>query len=98
MTQTALILWLERFKARGIPFPPILYNFVVDVFSKMLFKAAQNNLIRGLLPGVVPGGVISLQYVGDTILFLVNDVSMAQNLKWILTCFEQNVWDAYKLP
>jgi hypothetical protein len=83
---------------QGDPFPPILYNFVADVFSKTLSKAAQSNLIRGLLPGVVPGGVTSFQYVGDTIFFLVNDVSMAQNLKWLLTCFEQNVWDAYKLP
>jgi hypothetical protein len=37
---------------------------------------------------LVPGGVISLQYVADTILFVEKDVSYARNLKCILTCFE----------
>jgi hypothetical protein len=51
------------------------------VFSKMLFKATQNGIIRGLLPRVIPGGVISLQYADNSILFLDNDINMAQNLK-----------------
>jgi hypothetical protein len=55
----------------------------------MLYKAAANGLIRGSLPQVVPGGVISLQYADDTILFLDNDVSVARILKWFLSCFEQ---------
>jgi hypothetical protein len=55
----------------------------------MLFKAAQNGLIRGLLPGVIPGGVIGLQYADVVVLYLDNNISMAQNLKWLLTCFEQ---------
>jgi hypothetical protein len=41
------------------------------------------------MPVAIPGGVISLQYVDDTILFLKDDVSMARLLKWLLTCFEQ---------
>ena len=52
---------------QGDPSSPILFNFVADVFTKMLCKAASNGLIRGLLPQVVPGGVISLQYADDTI-------------------------------
>jgi hypothetical protein len=55
----------------------------------MVFKDAQNNLIRGMLPGVVPSGIISLQYADDTILFLENNINMAQNIKWLLTCFEE---------
>jgi hypothetical protein len=55
---------------------------------KSLVKAASNSLIKGLLPQVVPGGVISLQYADDTILFLEPDIHMARILKWILTCFE----------
>ena len=38
---------------------------------------------------VIPGGVISLQYVNGTILLLEKDIEMARNLKWLLTCFEQ---------
>ena len=81
------------FKARkglkqGDPSSPILFNFVDDVFTKMLYKAAGRGLIRGLLPQVVPGGVISLQYADDTILFLENNEIFARNLKWFLSCFE----------
>jgi hypothetical protein len=65
-----------------------LFNLVADVFSKILFKAATNHLICGLLPQAIPGGVISLQYADDTIIFLQKDLGMARNLKWLLTCFE----------
>jgi hypothetical protein len=33
--------------------------------------------------------VVSLQYANDTLIFLEKDVSVAFNLKWMLTCFEQ---------
>jgi hypothetical protein len=52
-------------------------------------KAANRDLIRGLCPDVHPGGVISLQYAEDTILFVANDLELATNLKNTLTCFEQ---------
>jgi hypothetical protein len=45
-------------------------------------------LIQGLGDELVQGGVISLQYADDTILFLSKDVSKTENLKWILTYFE----------
>jgi hypothetical protein len=44
-------------------------------------------LIRGLVSDLVPGGVISLQYADDTILFVDKEISYAENLKCILTCF-----------
>jgi hypothetical protein len=73
---------------QGDPLSPILFNFVAEVFTKTLAKAASHNLIKGLLPQVVPGGIISLQYADDTILFLEPDMHMARILMWILTCFE----------
>jgi hypothetical protein len=63
---------------QGDPLSPILFNFIAEVFTKTLAKAASNNLIKGLLPQVVPGGVISLQYADDTILFLEPDMHMAR--------------------
>uniref|UniRef100_A0A8R7PWM5 Reverse transcriptase domain-containing protein n=2 Tax=Triticum urartu TaxID=4572 RepID=A0A8R7PWM5_TRIUA len=54
----------------------------------MLKKATSQNLISGLLPHVIPGGVVSLQYADDTILFLENSVHKARNFKWLLSCFE----------
>jgi hypothetical protein len=66
---------------QGDPISPILFNLAADVFSKILYKAANHDLIRGLIPHAIPGGVISLQYADDTILFLQNDMNMARNLK-----------------
>ena len=73
---------------QGDPSSSILFNLVADVFSKMLMKAASAGLIKGLLPQVVPGDVISLQYADDTILFLEPKIEFARNLKWFLSCFE----------
>jgi hypothetical protein len=53
---------------------------MADVFSKMLSKAASQGLIEGLMPTAIPGGVISLQYADDTIIFLKNDIAIARNL------------------
>jgi hypothetical protein len=41
------------------------------------------------MSSAILGGVISLQYADDTILFLEKNVEMARNLKWLLTCFEK---------
>ena len=43
---------------------------MADVFTKMLIRAANNNLISGLLHCFNRTGVISLQYADDTLLFL----------------------------
>jgi hypothetical protein len=71
---------------------PVLFNLVVDVFTRRMIKAESSNLIRGLCPQPYPCGIISLQYADDTILFIENDVEVARNLKWVLTCFEQVSW------
>jgi mannosylglycoprotein endo-beta-mannosidase len=73
---------------QGDPLSPLLFNFVADVFTRMLVKAAQQNLISGLLQRFRDGGVFSLQYADDTLLFIKNDVRQAQNLKWLLSIFE----------
>ena len=74
---------------QGDPLSPILFYLVVDVFTRMLSRSAFLGLIRGLCKNFCPGGVISLQYADDTILFLENNRDTARNMKLILTCFEQ---------
>jgi len=64
-------------------FPP-LFNLVADIFTRMLIKAARSNLVSGLMPQVIEGGIISLKYADDTLLFLENDIEKANNLKWLL--------------
>lgn len=73
----------------GDPLSPVLFNLVADVFSRMLMKAAIQNLISSLLPQVIDGGVVSLQYADDTLLFLEDNIEKAQTLKWLLVCFEK---------
>lgn len=60
----------------------------VDVFTKIVNKAAKKGLIEGLLTDAFEGGVVSLQYADDTLLFLKNDVTKAAHFKWLLACFE----------
>ena len=54
---------------QGDPISPLLFNLVEDVLTRMLKKASEQGLIRGLLTDFREGGVISLQYADDTILF-----------------------------
>lgn len=68
---------------QGDPLSPLLFNLVIDVFTRMLIEAANKGYIRGLISECVPGGVISLQYADDTLLFLENDTNAACHLKWL---------------
>jgi hypothetical protein len=64
---------------QGDPLAPLLFNTVVDVFTRMLVKGVNAGLIRGLCSNLIPGGVVSLQYADDTLLFLENDREVAVN-------------------
>lgn len=55
----------------------------------MLIKASQEGIISRVLPNVVPGGIISLQYTDDTLLFLDPSLENARNMKWLLSCFHR---------
>jgi hypothetical protein len=65
---------------QGDPISPNLFNFMADVFTRMLIKAANHGHISGLMQSMTHTGVISLQYADDT---------PAINLKWLLSYFEQ---------
>ena len=73
---------------QGDPLSPLLFNLVIDIFTRMLLKAANSDIIQGLLPNVFQGGIISLQYADDTLLFLKHNYQQVVNFKWLLTCFE----------
>jgi hypothetical protein len=61
------------------------------VLTKMLSKASRERLVIGLLGNFRPGGVLTLQYVDNTVLFSAANNDSLRNLKCVLMLFEQ-VW------
>jgi hypothetical protein len=74
---------------QGDPLSPLLFNLVVDVFTRMLMKAADIGYITGLMSALHPAGVVSLQYADDTLQFLEHGYDSTTHLKWLMTCFEK---------
>jgi hypothetical protein len=74
---------------QGDPLSHLLFNLVGDAFSRMLDKSARSGLIQGVLHDFREGGILSLQYADDTILFSSADFSQLLNLKHVIIWFEQ---------
>uniref|UniRef100_A0A8I6XIG6 Reverse transcriptase domain-containing protein n=1 Tax=Hordeum vulgare subsp. vulgare TaxID=112509 RepID=A0A8I6XIG6_HORVV len=74
---------------QGDPMSPILFNIVADMLALLIKRAKDKDMIGGLIPHLVDGGVSILQYADDTILFMEHDLVKARNLKLILCLFEQ---------
>jgi hexokinase len=66
----------------------MLFNLVGDVLTRMLLKAAEQGLVKGLLTKFRKEGVISLQYADDTIIFSSCEDEHLKNLKCCLVWFE----------
>jgi hypothetical protein len=45
--------------------------------------------VERVIPHLIDGGLLILQYADDTILFMEHDLEKARNLKLILAAFEQ---------
>jgi hypothetical protein len=73
----------------GDPLSPMLFNIVADMLAIMIERAKVDGLVEGVVPHLVDGGLSSLQYADDTILFMEHDFEKARNLKLILSAFEQ---------
>jgi hypothetical protein len=74
---------------QGDPLSPLLFNLAVDGLAKMIHKAQENGLIKGLVPEYIDNGMSVLQYADDTILCLEDDLEGAQNMKFLLCIFEK---------
>jgi hypothetical protein len=74
---------------QGDPLSPLLFNLVIDVFSRMLVKAAKEGYIRGFMTSLYPERVISLQYTDDTLIFLSHGYRSTCYLKWVMVCSEK---------
>jgi hypothetical protein len=54
---------------QGDPLSPILFNIVVDMLMIIINRAKEDCQVSGLIPHLVDGGVLILQYADDTIIF-----------------------------
>jgi hypothetical protein len=66
-----------------------MFNLAADSLAKMIHKAQENNLIKGLVPEYVDKGLAILQYEDDTILCMEEDMESVQNMKLLLCFYEQ---------
>lgn len=73
---------------QGDPISPILFNFVDDVLSCLLDRAASAGHITPVIFHLLPHGITHLQYVDDTIILVELNDSCLTNHKFILLCFE----------
>jgi hypothetical protein len=66
----------------------MLFNIVTDMLAIMIERAKPDDQIEGIIPHLVDGGLLILQYSDDTIFFMKHDLEKAKNLKLILSSFE----------
>jgi hypothetical protein len=45
---------------QGDPLSPILFNFVADSLTRMVITSQQANLVTGLVPHIIPMGLVVL--------------------------------------
>jgi hypothetical protein len=55
----------------------------------MIERAKSNDQIEGVVPHLIDGGILILQYADDIIMFMEHDLKKSRNLKLILLAFEQ---------
>jgi hypothetical protein len=60
MMRLALISSLAKALGKGTLSPPLLFNLIIGVFSRLLVKAARGGYIAGFMNSLSPVGVISL--------------------------------------
>ncbi|KAM0963163.1 hypothetical protein ACFX2A_022668 [Malus domestica] len=72
---------------QGDPLSPFLFTLVVDVLSRLMEKAQENHLIKGLCIGQEKVEISHLQFADDTIFFLAEDEGGWNNLLELLKLF-----------
>jgi hypothetical protein len=55
----------------------------------LIKRSRDDGQINGVVPHLVDGGLSSLQYADDTILFMENDLEKVSNMKLLLCAFKQ---------
>jgi hypothetical protein len=63
---------------------PILFNIIADILVVLTKRAKADGKISGIILHLVDDGLLVLQYVDDTIIFMNHDLEQAKNKKLLL--------------
>jgi hypothetical protein len=91
--------YIQNYKGlrQGDPLSPLLFNLVGDVLNRMLTRAYDKGLIKGLMRNFRPESILTLQYADDTLLFASSEDDCIRNLKVVLMLFEKVLARAHEL-
>ena len=73
----------------GDPLSTLIFNIIVDGLTLLIEKAQRQNLITGLVSGLVGGGLSLLQYVDDTIFYWMMDWRMIEASSSYCVCLRK---------
>jgi hypothetical protein len=71
------------------PLSLLLFNIVVYMLAVLTNRAKSEGQTQGVIPHLTDDGLSILQYADDTILFMGHNIDQAQNIKLLLSAFEQ---------
>jgi hypothetical protein len=71
------------------PFVANIIQHYCGYVSYFFARAKEENQFHGIVPHLIPEGLSILQYADDTVVFLDHNLEHAQNIKLLLTVFEQ---------
>lgn len=73
---------------QGDPLSPLLFNLVGEVLAKLLERASELHIIKGISMPNCQITVTHLQFADDVILFLHPDINSVFGIKRVLQCFQ----------
>jgi hypothetical protein len=74
---------------QGDPLSPTLFNIMVEMLAILIKRAKAEGHFEGVIPHLVDEGLLILQYVDDTIIFMEHDLEKARDMKLLLSAFEE---------
>jgi hypothetical protein len=82
------MMTLKKDSRQGDPMPPIFFiDIIVYMLALLIKRENDDGQIRGFIPHLIYDGLLILQYVGDTIIFMNHDLKTRKNTILLLSVF-----------
>lgn len=78
----------DREIRQGDPLTPYLFLLIGEVMSKLIKRATQEGIIKGIIFKFHDHQITHFQYVDDTILFIANDEQSIKGVRKVLQLFK----------